>query len=327
MEISQIRKDELMVGDILLCNIPQRSFLDYLKNIMAVIKHYRATGHFSLEGATDLIHWVIGVFDDYHYCHASFWNGEKVVESRIKGGLRANDISTYSEDTVDVFRYRKGDERLGDPALPPAPLLQKAQELVARHWDYGFDSAYLLAILCVSRWHRAEWVDRIRDLLLRYAPHALEESINILFRDYRPQIDKLIEHLITMALEVVREYRNRDGYVCSQTVAVIFNEACDGNHPAGTYKLDKPSYSKPVSGLSRALLSSLGEKEISECKEMVRELGTHLKQRPEVSVQLMAETSLVSYEDHQVALQKDSFYTPRDLAESKNTVLSGRLVL
>lgn len=333
MQLNQIPKDQLKPGDILLCSILERSFLQYLGNILAVIKHYRATGEFSLEGATDLIHWIIGVFDEYHYCHASFWNGEKVVESRIKSGLRANDISSYSEDLVDVYRYHKDGGWLGDPALPPDPLLRKAQELVDLRWPYGFDSAYLLAILCVSRWHRAEWTVRIRDLLVNHAPHGLEQSIDLLFRTYHTQIDAMIERLIAMALEVVRKYRDRKGYVCSQTVAIIYNEASDPEHPEGTYKIAKPSYADAGMPLAFAASRGPGDEGIEECEDMIRDLGLELEQMQAAPTRFMATdpstvaASTSSYEEGQRALHEDTFYTPRDLAESGNTALAGRLVL
>ncbi len=327
MQLDPIPKSSLKTGDILLCNIPKLSFLQYMESIEAVLKNYIRTRKFSLDEATPLIHWIIGVFDNYHYCHASFWNGEKVVESRIKGGLRANDISTYSEDTVDVYRYHRDDHWVGDPFLPVDPLLEKAQSLVNLHLPYGFDSAYLLAILCVTRWHRGEWVDRIRDLLVRHMPSRWEELINTLFRKFRPQIDAMIEALIVRALEVVRKYRDKKGYVCSQTVAVIYNEAGDAKHSVGTYKIAKPTYATAAATLSLVTPPTGEEEEVAACEAMMQRLRVQLEQLPMPSASILSATAHADYDAWQSDLRADTFYTPRDLAESSNTDLVGRLKL
>jgi hypothetical protein len=327
MQLDPIPKGALKTGDILLCRIPELSFGQYMESVWAVLRHYVSTGQFSLDEATPLIHWIIGVFDQYHYCHASFWNGQKVVESRIKGGLRANDISTYSEDTVDVYHYQRDGGRLGDPALPVDPLLRKAQDLVDRHWTYGFDSAYLLAILCVTRWHRAEWVDRIRDLLVRHAPAGWGAAIDALFQEFRPQIDGLIESLIVQALEVVRRYRDREGYVCSQTVAVIYNEAGDSQHPAGTYKIDKPSYEATAQAPALLASPSPDEQDAAARETLVQRLRAQLQQLPTPPAAALAAAEDTEYETLRAVLREDTFYTPRDLAESGNTTLAGRLDL
>jgi len=263
--------------------------------------------------------------DEYHYFHASFWNGTEVVESRMKGGLRANDIATYHDDIVDVYRYRKEGQWLGSPSLPVEPLLHKAQELVERHWPYGFDSAYLLAILCVSRWHRAEWVDRIRDLLVHHAPSRwIGEQLAKLVETYRTPIDACFEKLVVEALDVVRKYRNRQGYVCSQTVAVIYNEAGDAVHAAGTYELPKPSHALRAAPLLVA--APTGEDEAA-CEDLIRELGTELARLPATSAVALAGSLEHDYPALQAQLREDTFYTPRDLAESIRTEIVGRLQL
>ncbi|KPJ87081.1 MAG: hypothetical protein AMJ53_18705 [Gammaproteobacteria bacterium SG8_11] len=320
-----ITKDELKQGDILLCKIPELSILQYLSAITKVIRLYVSTRKFDLDAATSLIHWIIGYFDQYHYFHASFWNGEMVVESRIKGGLRANDISSYVNDTVDVYRFYKNNSELGSPELPVDPLLQKAQALVDEHLPYGFDGAYLLAILCVTRWHRSQWVDRIREILLHNAHSpAVRDMMEKLFEQFRPQIDQVIEGLIVRALDVVKKYRDRKGYVCSQTVAIIYNEAAEAKRASGTYTIKKPSYAlkaEPV--LLTAPLTDTGE---SECLEMIKMLGSELaKLPPEATVMTFSAQS--DYEVIQESLRADNFYTPRDLAESLNTKLAGRLKL
>jgi hypothetical protein len=333
MQLDRIPKDSLKAGDILLCNIPKLSFQKYMGSIVATLKHYLSTKEFRLDEATPLIHWIIGVFDEYHYCHASFWNGEEVVESRLNG-LWANDISTYSEDAVDVYRYHRDGKWVGDSCLPVGPLLRKAQDLVDRHWTYGFDSAYMLAILCVTRWHRAEWVDRIRDLVIGHAPPSLTEPIQMLFREYRRQIDDLIEQLIVQALEVVRKYRKQEGYVCSQTVAVIYNEACDEEHRVGRYKIVKPTHLAATTPLELCAQLSLEVEGIAACEDMVQQLQVQLEQLRTASTPLVVaaahtdyETVHTNYQTWQAGLRNDTFYMPRDLAKSENTELVGRLVL
>jgi hypothetical protein len=327
MQLEPIPKDSLKTGDILLCNVPELSFLQYMDCMRSVLGHYMSTRQFSLDQATPLVHWIIGYFDECRYCHASFWNGEKVVESRAEGGLRANDISTYGEDEVDVYRYHRDDHWLGDPELPVDPLLHKAQALVDKHWTYGFDSAYLLAILCVTRWERGRWVDHIRDVLTRHAPSGWQEQIETLFHDFRPQIDAIVERLIVDALEVVRKYRDRKGYVCSQAVAVIYNQASDANHPLGTYEITKPTHVAKATLKALVAPTSPLEEGVAARDEMIQKLRFQLEQMPVASVSTLSATVHTEYETWQAGLLKDTFYTPRDLAESSNTELAGRLVL
>lgn len=327
MQLDPIPKESLKTGDILLCNIPELSFLQYLETIVDIVKEYRRTNHFSMEKATPLIHWIIGVFDGYHYCHASFWNGEKVVESRIKGGLRANDISTYSEDTVDVYRYHRDGHWVGDRFLPVEPLLEKAQSLVDLHLPYGFDSAYMVAILCVTRWPRAKWVDNIRDLLVHHGPAGWEKMIDDLFQALRPQIDALIEALIVQALKVVQKYLDGKGYVCSQTVAIIYNEADDGEPPTGRYKIVKPSYSVDAAPKLLAASPNRQREELAACEDLVGKLRAQLEQLKVPADKKLTAATYSDYEEWQTELRGDSFYTPRDLAQSSNTELVGRLKL
>ncbi len=333
MKLDPVTRNDLRAGDILLCRIPELSRQQIFSCVEQLLAGYLSTRRFDATAAAPLIHWVIGYFDRGGYCHASFWNGSKLVESRLTG-LRENELSTYSEDTVDVFRYQREGHAVGDACLPVSPLLQRAQALVDLHWPYGFDSGYLLAILCVTRWHRKEWVDRIRDLLLHGTDSPwLEKAIHELFDENRPRIDALVERLVTAALEVVRRYRNRQGMVCSQTVAVIYNEACDGAHPAGSYAIRKPSYS--VAAAAPVLLASAGQDEGSReaWEARLRSLRTRLQQLPEPGSLLRAAAAGTGhrggteYESWQEELRADSLYTPRDLARSENTRLVGRLQL
>jgi len=329
MELNPITKDTLKAGDIFLCKIPDLSFRQYMASLRDVVASYVSGRGFDMDAATPLIHWIIGFFDQYHYFHASFWNGTKLVESRIAGGLRENDIGTYANDIVDVYRYQKDGHWVGSAQLPVGPLLHKAQSLVDLHWPYGFDSAYLLGILCVTRWERAKWVDNIRDILIRHAPFPeLEEPIGKLIEQFRPQIDALIEHLIVLALDAVRKYRERKGYVCSQTVAVIFNEAGDAQHAPGTYEIEKPTYALRATP-ALALVAQPGSEAdgVAACEDLIRSLGVELERLPAVQARASLAARGESYESWQAFLREDSFYTPRDLAESGNTRLVGRLEL
>ncbi len=346
MQLTPITKDALKTGDILLCKIPQLTFREYMQSLLQVLRIYISDKRFDLDAATPLIHWIIGFFDQYYYFHASFWNGTKLVESRIKGGLRENDISTYANDIVDIYRYHKDGQWLGSPALPVEPLLNKSRDLVDRHWAYGFDSAYLLAILCVTRWKRADWVDDIQKILVEHAHFpSLKESIAQLFEQFRPQIDAMIERLIVMALEVVRKYREKEGFVCSQTVAVIYNEATDETNPPGTFAIAKPTYAvagpahllraTPPVGLVVEPMSK--DDDVDACEDMIQNLRVELERLPSAQPRGMLTSSdtgrgmLSAYDTDytrwQTGLRKDNFYTPRDLAESSNTRLVGRLYL
>jgi hypothetical protein len=270
MQLDPIPKDSLKTGDILLCNIPELSFQQYMDCIWSVLTHYISTRQFSLDQATPLVHWIIGYFDECHYCHASFW--------------------------------------LGDPELPVDPLLQKAQALVDKHWTYGF-------------------VDHIRDFLICHAPSGWQEQIERLFHDFRPQIDVIVERLIVEALEVVRKYRDRKGYVCSQTVAVIYNQAGDAKNPLGTYKITKPTYMAIATSKVQVAPPSPQEEGVAARDEMIQKLRFQLEQMPVPLASTLSAAVHTEYETWQADLLEDTFYTPRDLAESSNTELAGRLVL
>jgi hypothetical protein len=329
VELNPITKDTLKAGDIFLCKIPDLSFWQYMASLRDVVAGYASGRGLDMDAASPLIHWIIGYFDRYHYFHASFWNGKKLVESRIAGGLRENDIGTYANDIVDVYRYQKDGHWVGSPQLPVDPLLHKAQSLVDRHWPYGFDSAYLLAILCVTRWERAKWVDGIRDILIRHVPSPeLGEQIEKLIERFRPQIDALIEHLIVLALDAVRKYRKREGYVCSQTVAVIYNEATDARHAPGTYEIEKPTYALRGTPALALVAQPRSEADgVAACEDLIRSLGVELERLPKGQARASLASPGESYESWQAFLREDSFYTPRDLSESGNTQLVGRLEL
>ena len=135
----------------------------------------------------------------------------------------------------------------------------------------------------------------------------------------------MIEHLFVKALEVVQGYMQGPGYVCSQAVAVIFNEAGDSAHAAGTYAIPKPSHAG--GGPGALALCAAPQVDESACEHGIRDLGAELARVPVPAATLLTASHLRDYDTLQGRLQVDSFYTPRDLAQSGRTVLVGRLDL
>ncbi len=326
MSSGPIRKSQLQPGDVLLCKIPALSCYDYLSSIGTLIASSTSKKKFDWEAAMPLIHWLIGCLDEGHYFHAAFWNGSKLVQSRIVTGLAEGELESFDQDTVDVFRFQKKGEWLGSANLPVQPLLSKAEELVGRHWKYGFDAAYLLAILCVTRWPREHLFERLRDIIVHHAPADIQEDLRKTLDALRPQIDWLLEKILVVALNVVNQYLSGNGYVCSQTVAVIYNEAGDADHPVGTYKIPKPDHAARPMQLLLAPPATT-RKELAACKEKIAQLRTELEKVSPPPTKLLMTSGPSKYEQLRALLMNDSYYTPRDLAESSAMKLVGRLSL
>jgi len=173
-------------------------------------------------------------------------------------------------------------------------------------------------------------VDYLRDFLVRHAPSEdARKLIGQVIDQYRPQIDALCERLLVRGLDVVRSYldQRHPGYVCSQTVAVIYNEAGDATHPVGTYTISKPNHALKASGPVLLVAPPTTDQEVAACERQIRDLGAELAKLPEPPARSLSASAPDDYDALQTRLWTDSFYTPRDLAESCCLAHVGRLDL
>ncbi|MTI88740.1 MAG: hypothetical protein FH748_12305 [Balneolaceae bacterium] len=145
-------------------------------------------------------------------------------------------LESYQGYNAHVYRYTADDDyKIGSSKYPVAPLLYKANSLVGKH-SYSYDTAILFMFLCVARWEREEWIRKMEDFLKKHIEIISPAIIEVLFKY---NYDKLIRLLEWFADEIICQiiaFRKDKGLVCSETVALIYNEA----NPVGKYHIEKP---------------------------------------------------------------------------------------
>lgn len=267
-----------------------------------------------LSGILVILRGLIITFDRDIYTHAAFWNGEAVVEAGMSG-VKANPIAHYMNTVTDVYRFTKNGDELGSKIFPTDPVLQKAKWLVDQELEYSYETAYLYMFLCVTRWEREQWIKDIQAFLENHIKAVDPKYIELFFKAYRQQILQFFEWMADEIIRLIIAFRDDKGLVCSETVALIFNDA----KPTGKYHLEKP--------LERT----------NDQSEKVQNKPVLLNQSDSVEEKLLKELTQSFKEaefPNTTASNSDNWshkvdieYTPHDIARSQNTSLAGRLVL
>ena len=96
---------------------------------------------------------VIRLIDGGDYSHAAFYDGEKIVEARLKGV-----VSTPVEDEVgvqkyvDVYRFKSDTgEGFLSKDWPPDPVIEKAHYYLNKGTKYAHNQLYLVGVLIIVR--------------------------------------------------------------------------------------------------------------------------------------------------------------------------------
>lgn len=242
-----ISKTDAQPGDILLLQYrPEPNKFAELLKILKLArqavedwKHWaeydETTREAHFKALMPLIHFAITAFDNNRYFHAAIVglgpDNEKVVIEAGPKGIKQTSLKDYQGGLMSVYRYHKDAISLGDRLLPAEPVLKKARELYeAGDIEYGYYHAGLLAIWCLFRAGEDAVMDRVHAaFVLAFGP----EAADMLFKLIGPETIKLL--LIDIFHRALDRWRQKKHLVCSEMVAVCFNQA-DG---LGTYKISR----------------------------------------------------------------------------------------
>lgn len=313
MDKSVLKPADLKPGDIFLCVFEHPGAEAYFEALINTIKYYNYKDEADrtkfLENALIILRGLIITFDDDIYTHASFWNGEAIVEAGLSG-VNANPLEHYKDTITDVYRFQKDGNELGSNELPNTPLLEEAQKLVDQNLNYSYETAYLYILLCLTRWKRDEWITLMKDSLKAQLSENKSSYIELIFNIYHDKIVMLFEWMADEMIRQIVAYRKDDGLVCSETVAKIYNEAL----PIGNYHIEKP-------------LSADSNPPIRSKQQDGEPIGEHILDTFIESLKELEKNDIYSVGSYSWGNAVDIEYTPHDLARSKNTYLAGRLDL
>ncbi len=314
--MDSIRKEDLKPGDILLCSFEHPGSEAYIEALLTALKYRNYKNDAErvkfLTAALTILRGLIITFDRDIYTHAAFWNGEAIVEAGLTG-VKANPIEHYIGTPTDIYRFQKDGYELGSKEFPVEPLLKTAEDLVNKHLEYSYDTAYLYIFLCLTRWKRNEWIKEIEDFLKSRFSAEHGKFIDLIFNKYHDQIVMLFENIADEIVNQVVAFRNDKGLVCSETVAYIYNRT----KPEGKYHIEKPLTSFQAKSHQNTQISSTKE---AVTTEQLNEIVSYLNSFE--SIVKSPTSSSNTWES--VA---DITYTPHDLARSINTRLVGQLDL
>jgi len=315
MNPKNLKKSDLLAGDILLCVFEHPGAEAYFESLIDIIKYYNykndADRKKFLENALIILRGLIITFDDDIYTHAAFWDGKAVVEAGLSG-VKANPIDHYKNTITDIYRFTKNGQELNSEEFPCLPLVEKAHWLVDQNLSYSYETAYLYILLCLTRWKREDWIYAMKESLKNRLSANNSAYIELIFSLYHDKIILLFEWMADELIRQIVAFRKDDGLVCSETVAKIYNEA----KPEGSYHIEKP--------LNITTSTSFDSKQLKNenvNEAVFAELSESLDEMPAMYSKSLR-TSLTSSEN-----VIDIEYTPHDLARSINTYLVGRLDL
>ncbi|WP_262692581.1 hypothetical protein [Kordiimonas aestuarii] len=242
-----ISKADVELGDILLLHyVPEHNriaeMLKLLKLAHQAVEGWKHWADYDKEtrdkhfaALMPLIHFAITAFDNNRYFHAAIVgqdaDNEKVVIEAGPKGIMQTPLKDYWGGPISVYRYHRDAVSLGDKLLPAEPVLKKANDLCnAGDIEYGYYHAGLLAIWCLFRAGEDMVMDRLHAaLVLAFGTQATE----MLYTLIAPETIKLF--LVDIFHRALDRWRQQKHLVCSEMVAVCFNEA-DG---LGTYKISR----------------------------------------------------------------------------------------
>ncbi|TNE63595.1 MAG: hypothetical protein EP335_09110 [Alphaproteobacteria bacterium] len=318
---TRISNADVMPGDILLLQyVPAPTILDEAKRLLGLM--YDAVGYWwhwknysdderaeNFRKLGPLIDWAITVFDRNRYFHAAIVGlegDEKIVVEAGTSGIQWQPLSDYRYRPVTVVRFHKGAVALGDPSLPAAPVVAVADRL--RHDGkiaYGYFHAGLLAIWCLFRDGEGAVLETVKAAL----DQLIGEKMRKLLFTLAGGDDAVRLLLVDLFQRALDHLRKDHELVCSETVAVCFNDADD----KGTYHISRQTV--PVAAPASAPAST--------GSELPRELEADVRRLGQALADLEPQKHLRSVEVAMALVNDSVLYTPSDLERSVSTFLLG----
>ncbi len=150
---------------------------------------------------------LIVLFDGGKYSHAAFFDGEQVVQATLHGIVRESIDSLKEEEFVDVYRFVKDGDYLGEGEYPAKPVVSEAEKIVSEKLKYATDHLILLALLTLTR---------------KIPLEPLEKKL----------LRVILDHATEVLFKIIDE--GKTPMVCSETVYTIFQKAL----PENKYKIE-----------------------------------------------------------------------------------------
>ncbi len=302
-----ITKADVRPGDILLLQYEPLPDKKIRGLIYEAIKDWVSGKPFDEEEVKKLmplVHWAITVVDNNKFYHAAIVGADRnVIESGLSG-VTSTPLADYWDIPISVYRYHDGAIDIGSASLPTAPVTDKAHSLLGQPIKYGYYHAVLLTLWCLFRRGEGAVMAEVRNILeARFGKWWTD----ILLAGGREEKIRLM--LVNLYVHLLDLWRRDHYLVCSELVAVCFNEA-EGD----TYHISR----KTEEAVAAAPAESPELADPADDSDALQQLTDLID-----SVSIAA--PLQSLEVATQAADTDVLYTPGDLALSVSTRLVGDL--
>ncbi|WP_027183109.1 hypothetical protein [Desulfovibrio inopinatus] len=283
--------------------------------MQVVTKDALRTGDIFLYHSESFLGGMIRLFDGSEYNHAGIFDGENVIES-LGGGITTNTISesTCKNKFVDVFRFRNdAGKQLGDAGIPTQNVTDTIRRYVNDGDRYAFEQILLLAALATTR---------------RFP-----------FGGWVPGLSKFVRQITDAAASVLSKLMsmNKEPLICSELVYRCYVESGEEFfiNIVGADILAQRSIGHTSTTLTHQF-------DISSQKEMSSTVMQDFEEAQLASYEFLETWQRVSrtaplarsvpdVQQNEVGVVQSraiaDFVTPRDLKQSPNTYIVGRLAL
>ncbi|WP_417449879.1 hypothetical protein [Kordiimonas sp.] len=260
-----------------------------------------------------LIHFAITAFDNSRYFHAAIVgqdaDNENVVIEAGPKGIMQTALKDYWDGPISVYRFHKDAVSLGDKLLPAGPVLKKASDLYkAGDIEYGYYHAGLLAIWCLFKAGEDTVLDHLRAaLVLAFGAQATD----MLFKLVGPETIKLF--LVDIFHRALDRWRQKKHLVCSEMVAVCFNQA----DSLGTYKISREL-------CKSARINTAAEQQPNQ-PALSEDVESAIRTLADAFDGLEVDRPLRAVDVALALVSSDVLYTPSDLERSVSTFDIGQM--
>lgn len=305
----RITKADVRPGDILLLQyepLPDKEIRGLIYEAIADWVSGKPFDEEEVKKLMPLVHWAITVVDNNKFFHAAIVGADRnVIESGLSG-VQSTRLEEYWDGAISVYRYHDGAIDIGSASLPTAPVTDKAHSLLGQPIKYGYYHAVLLTLWCLFRRGEGAVMAEIRGIL--EARFGKWWTDILLAGGREDKIRLMLVNLYTHLLDLWR----RDHYlVCSELVAVCFNEA-EGD----TYHISRQT--------DETAVLSAAPPGVGAPSDPVTD-SAQLKQLTDLIDTVSIAAPLQSLEVATQAANTDMLYTPGDLALSLSTRLVGNM--
>ena len=256
------------------------------------------------------LHYYVTKVDGGDYSHAAFYDGEKIIQSKVEG-ITSGPVEELMEthDRVDVFRFQ-GDpdgncQQPGfTPEFPSDPVIKCARKHLDNNKGYDFPQLVLMFFILYNR--QSSWKPN-------WAKYFVKRALTVLLDGLENMPNANLKQMFTCSEAVFRFFCEAQGKKYSLKVTTCMQMAKTGNdfNEADDENLEKL--------LKDQFIAEEEELYKERFNKMTMAVSMHSNDKPKESFHM--NTKLF----WQKLAERTYCVTPRSLQESPNLCCVGRL--